>query len=224
MYQATTAPMVTSSPCAKLVSPVVPKISDRPTAQIAISRPKRRPSTNSWTARTPPPPAPRLPSVEAEVHRLPPALVDRDGPAVLAAERSTPSGRSLGVEGDDVLAGPGQLDLPAARPRRSRPRRPPRRRRCSTVICDALDRTAAAGLQGAGAPARPRPGRRRARTWPGPVAKSGDQQREHQETASARPPAATGRAARSGSRGPIVDRAAGHGCARASLDLPGRMS
>ena len=62
MYQATTAPIVTSSPCAKLVSPVVPKISDRPTAQIAISRPKRKPSTSSWMARDAALPAPRLPS------------------------------------------------------------------------------------------------------------------------------------------------------------------
>ena len=55
---ATSAPAVTSSPCAKFVSPVVPKMSDSPIAAMAISRPKRIPSTSSWTARTGPPPPP----------------------------------------------------------------------------------------------------------------------------------------------------------------------
>jgi hypothetical protein len=36
---------VTSSPCAKFVSPVVPKISDSPTEHIAMIRPSRVPST-----------------------------------------------------------------------------------------------------------------------------------------------------------------------------------
>ncbi len=44
------APMVTSSPWAKLVSPVVPKIRDRPTAASAMINPNRNPSAVSWTA------------------------------------------------------------------------------------------------------------------------------------------------------------------------------
>jgi hypothetical protein len=62
--QATIAPNVTSSPWAKLVSPVVPKISDKPMAHMAMMRPKRTPSTKSRAARSkkllplPPPPSP----------------------------------------------------------------------------------------------------------------------------------------------------------------------
>ncbi len=41
-----TAPSVTISPWAKFVRPVVPKISDRPTAARASSRPKLRPATS----------------------------------------------------------------------------------------------------------------------------------------------------------------------------------
>ena len=67
MNHAAIAPMVTSSPCAKLVRPVVPKISESPTAAIAMSRPKRSPSTNSCTQRTVPPPAPVLPSLSAMI-------------------------------------------------------------------------------------------------------------------------------------------------------------
>jgi hypothetical protein len=51
--QASTAPIVTSSPCEKFVSPVIPKISDRPTAVIPMTSPKRIPSTSSrstWAA------------------------------------------------------------------------------------------------------------------------------------------------------------------------------
>ena len=46
--KATIAPKVTISPWAKLVSPVVPKISDRPTEQIARIRPRRAPSVSRW--------------------------------------------------------------------------------------------------------------------------------------------------------------------------------
>jgi hypothetical protein len=56
--------MVTSSLCAKLTNPVVPKISDSPTAHMAISSPKRRPSMKSWMIR--PAPAPPLPVVPSE--------------------------------------------------------------------------------------------------------------------------------------------------------------
>ena len=42
--------MVTSSPCAKFVSPVVPKIKDSPTAASAMIRPNRKPSAVSWAA------------------------------------------------------------------------------------------------------------------------------------------------------------------------------
>ena len=41
-----TAPRVTISPCAKFVSPVVPKIRDRPTEARASRRPKLRPATS----------------------------------------------------------------------------------------------------------------------------------------------------------------------------------
>ena len=41
--KAISAPKVTSSPCAKLVSPVVPKIIDSPSAAIAMMIPKRSP-------------------------------------------------------------------------------------------------------------------------------------------------------------------------------------
>ena len=47
MNQATIAPHVTSSPWAKLTSPVVPNASDRPTAAMAISRPSFMPSNAS---------------------------------------------------------------------------------------------------------------------------------------------------------------------------------
>ena len=50
IHQVTRAPSVTSSPWAKLVSPVVPKIRDRPTAASAMIRPNRRPSAVSWAA------------------------------------------------------------------------------------------------------------------------------------------------------------------------------
>ncbi len=49
-HQVIIAPIVTSSPWAKLVRPVVPKISDRPTAASAMMRPNRRPSAVSWAA------------------------------------------------------------------------------------------------------------------------------------------------------------------------------
>ena len=49
-HHAMTAPMVTSSPWAKLVSPVVPKMSDRPTAARAMISPKRNPSAVSCAA------------------------------------------------------------------------------------------------------------------------------------------------------------------------------
>ena len=51
-YQATMAPQVTISPWAKLVSPVVPKISDRPTAQMAMIRPNLMPSKMSCGTRS----------------------------------------------------------------------------------------------------------------------------------------------------------------------------
>ena len=51
-YQATMAPQVTISPWAKLVSPVVPKISDRPTAQRAMTRPNLMPSKMSCGTRS----------------------------------------------------------------------------------------------------------------------------------------------------------------------------
>ncbi len=49
---ATSAPNVTISPCAKFVSPVVPKISDRPIAHMAMMRPKRTPCTVRRAARS----------------------------------------------------------------------------------------------------------------------------------------------------------------------------
>ena len=47
MPRATRAPKVMSSPCAKLVRPVVPKISDRPNAAIASSSENVIPPTRS---------------------------------------------------------------------------------------------------------------------------------------------------------------------------------
>ena len=78
--QATSAPKVTSSPWAKLVSPVVPNTSDRPIAARARMRPKRRPDTaycgarrHGMSARKPgvgtsiaPPPSPPRPGRQAE--------------------------------------------------------------------------------------------------------------------------------------------------------------
>ena len=48
MPNATIAPKVISSPWAKFVSPVVPKIIDRPSEAIASTREKTRPPTASW--------------------------------------------------------------------------------------------------------------------------------------------------------------------------------
>ena len=105
------APTVTSSPWAKLVSPVVPKMSDSPIAPIAMMRPNCRPSTNSWQA------------VELGLHvvsRVPSprgnstvrcARPDRhlaDLTAVLADGDAL--GQRVLVEGDGVVAGPGQRD------------------------------------------------------------------------------------------------------------------
>ncbi len=50
IHQVSSAPRVTSSPWAKLVSPVVPKISDSPTAASAMINPNRKPSAISWAA------------------------------------------------------------------------------------------------------------------------------------------------------------------------------
>ena len=47
-HQAINAPNVTISPWAKLVRPVVPKISERPTEHIAITRPSLMPSAKRW--------------------------------------------------------------------------------------------------------------------------------------------------------------------------------
>ena len=41
-------PNVTISPWAKLVRPVVPKISDRPTEHMAMTSPSRMPSARRW--------------------------------------------------------------------------------------------------------------------------------------------------------------------------------
>ena len=49
-HQVSIAPIVTSSPWAKLVSPVVPKMRERPTAASARIRPNRRPSAVSCAA------------------------------------------------------------------------------------------------------------------------------------------------------------------------------
>ena len=46
------APKAMSSPWAKLVRPVVPKISDSPTAASAITRPKRTPLANRLASRS----------------------------------------------------------------------------------------------------------------------------------------------------------------------------
>src|SRR5699024_6596640 len=48
---ATIAPMVTISPCAKLISRVVPNTKDSPTAVIAMITPYCNPSTTRWNAR-----------------------------------------------------------------------------------------------------------------------------------------------------------------------------
>ena len=50
IHQVSSAPSVTSSPWAKLVRPVVPKMSDSPTAASAMIRPNRKPSAMSWAA------------------------------------------------------------------------------------------------------------------------------------------------------------------------------
>ncbi len=47
-HQAAIAPKVTISPWEKLVRPVVPKISERPMAPMAMTRPNLIPSTSSW--------------------------------------------------------------------------------------------------------------------------------------------------------------------------------
>ena len=51
--KATSAPKVISSPCAKFVRPVVPKIIDRPSAAIASSSENTMPPTSSCSACTP---------------------------------------------------------------------------------------------------------------------------------------------------------------------------
>ena len=50
IHQVSSAPIVTSSPWAKLVRPVVPKMSDSPTAASAMISPNRKPSAISWAA------------------------------------------------------------------------------------------------------------------------------------------------------------------------------
>src|SRR6266508_6969895 len=49
-YQAINAPNVTSSPCAKLMSPVVPNTSDRPTAASATISPNLIPPTARFSS------------------------------------------------------------------------------------------------------------------------------------------------------------------------------
>jgi hypothetical protein len=59
-YQTITVPTTTISPWAKLVRPVVPKMSDRPTAIMAMTSPNFTPSTKSWRNRSKSPASWRL--------------------------------------------------------------------------------------------------------------------------------------------------------------------
>ena len=52
MYQAMMPPKVTISPWAKLVRPVVPKMSERPIDVMPMMRPKRMPVNPSWRNRS----------------------------------------------------------------------------------------------------------------------------------------------------------------------------
>ena len=112
-YQATMAPQVTISPWAKLVSPVVPKISDRPTAQMAMTRPNLMPSKMSCGTRS------RSlsdgPLAGAEVEDQGPALAGQhlDLPPLVALGEADAVGQRVDVEDGDVGAGPGEPELEA---------------------------------------------------------------------------------------------------------------
>ncbi len=105
------APPVRNSPWAKLVRPVVPKMSDRPMAPIAMTRPNCSPRTSSCSARSAV--AGRLAGAlaEDEQRRCDGAGTDRhlaDLAAVLADGDAL--GERVEVERDGVVAGSGQRD------------------------------------------------------------------------------------------------------------------
>ena len=226
MYQATTAPMVTSSPCAKLVSPVVPKISDSPTAQTAMIRPKRRPSTSSWIARMPPPPAFRVPSLRPRftgwARPLSTVTVRLSSPL-----STTPSGRASPSMETTYWPGPGRSTCHRPSPSVSHG--------VDLVAVDgghgdrdALDRPGLAGLQRAAHRLALGLGDARGEQRGQGHGDGRDEQGEHERTrvpprrrsATTTCGVLTGRPAGPGA--PSGHRARGHGGVRASLDLLGR--
>ena len=128
------APMVTSSPCAKLIRFVVPKISESPMAVIAMIAPNLMPATVSRASSAPVPgplgaspgagPARLTGRDEGEEHGALLAGTDRDlrqGRGARLAQDHIIRKRG-GVERDVVRAGPGQQHLPRAiRPGRCGP-------------------------------------------------------------------------------------------------------
>ena len=117
------APKVTISPWAKLVRPVVPKMSDRPMAHMAMIRPKRMPSTAEARpveeAGGPlPPPASPLWSGNSTLRVWPVHMSNVERRAVLVAHRDA-LGERVEVERDRVGAGAGHRHLEHATPRRS---------------------------------------------------------------------------------------------------------
>ena len=137
--KATRAPKVISSPWAKLVSPVVPKIIDRPSAAIASSTENTRPPTASCSASTalPAPPGPAV--ADRERHRLVVVEVDRDRAGQrrrARCPRAACDSSSLTVKDLPRCSTPGRragrrrrCRRPRWWPRRSRRRRRPRRSR-----------------------------------------------------------------------------------------------
>ncbi len=109
--QATTAPMTTISPWAKLIRPVVPKISDRPTAVMAMMSPNRMPGQG-------------LLQEERDLAADRAALTERDRDGTPARPDADLDGVAVGVaqldalrervDGDGVVAGTGDLELPLA--------------------------------------------------------------------------------------------------------------
>ena len=133
-YQTMTVPRTTISPWEKLVRPVVPKISERPMAIMARTRPNFTPSTVSWRnwskrldcSRELTAPS----SWRAKSTRwVSCGLTWTVRVSVSGSTSSTPSGRVVGVDGHGVLARARHLEQEQRRRRRSR------RRRC--LVADA---------------------------------------------------------------------------------------
>ena len=134
------APNVISSPCAKFVSPVVPKIIESPSAAIASSAEKTRPPTVSWSAwvSLPEEPARGSPigkeTAWSDVGGEADVELDLVGVAQAGLPRGACSRRSGRCKSCRARRpGPRGSGCRRRRSRRSRPRRSPRRRSRSTV-------------------------------------------------------------------------------------------